>query len=205
MSGLLSWGRKIQAIAQTGLTYAQDPYDRERYQQLEEVAHALLAAACGASADEVREAFALERGYPTPKVDVRAVVFDDDARLLFVREKSTGLWTLPGGWADVGSSPGEMAARETFEEAGLEVRPEKLLAVYDKARQSHPPSVFYTYKLFFRCRLVGGQPRVNHETAAVAFFPRGALPALDTERITAAQVDRMFAHLERPDLPADFD
>jgi ADP-ribose pyrophosphatase YjhB (NUDIX family) len=203
--GLLSWAQRIQAIAQAGLGYAEGPYDRERYHQLEDVAHEMLAAASGSTPDEVRQLFARESGYPTPKVDVRAVVFDEAGRLLFVLEKSTGRWTLPGGWADVGSSPGEMAARETREEAGLEVRPVKLLAVHDKARQAHPPALFYCYKMFFRCALVGGEPRVNHETSAVSFFPRTRLPALDTERVTAAQVELMFAHFDRPDLPASFD
>lgn len=202
---LLGWARKIRALAQAGLHFTRDPYDRERYQHLQDIADEMLAARTGATKEEVRHAFAVERGYPTPKVDVRAAVFDDGGRLLFVLEKSTGLWTLPGGWADVGSSPAEMAARETLEEAGLEVRPEKLLAVHDKARQAHPSSVFYVYKLFFRCRLLGGRPRVNHETAGVAFFGRHEIPALDTERTTAGQVERMFAHHDDPDLPTDFD
>src|SRR5205814_3637553 len=137
---LLSWGQRIQAIAQTGLAYTEGPYDRERYEELAELAHAMLAAAAGATPDEIRQAFAIERGYATPKMDVRAVVFDADGRLLFVLETASGRWTLPGGWADVGSSPGEMAVRETREETGLEVRPVKLLAVVDKARQTHPPS-----------------------------------------------------------------
>jgi ADP-ribose pyrophosphatase YjhB (NUDIX family) len=202
---LLSWGQRVQAIAQTGLAYATSPYDRERYEQLQELAHEMLAAAAGATHEQVRRAFSLEVGYPTPKVDVRAVVFDREGRLLFVLEKSTGLWTLPGGWADVGSSPGEMAARETLEEAGLEVRPTKLLAVQDKARQTHPPSLFYCYKMFFRCELLGGTPRVNHETSEVSWFARAELPALDTERTTAEQVARMFAHFDDAALPTDFD
>jgi ADP-ribose pyrophosphatase YjhB (NUDIX family) len=202
---ILSWGQRIRAIAQAGLHYAREPYDRERYRQLQDIADEMLSEASGSSTTEVQRAFALESGYPTPKVDVRAVVFDQDGRLLFVLEKSTARWTLPGGWADVGSSPAEMAARETLEEAGLEVRPMKLLAVHDKARQAHPPSVFYVYKMFFRCALLGGRPRPSHETVDVRFFSRDRLPELDTERVTAGQVARMFEHFDQPDLPTDFD
>ena len=202
---ILSWGQRIRAIAQAGLSYAQGPYDRERYGELQDIAEEMLSAASGHGVPEVREAFSLEAGYPTPKVDVRAVVFDGSGRMLFVLEKSTGRWTLPGGWADVGSSPAEMAVRETAEEAGLDVRAVKLLAVHDKARQAHPPSLFYVYKMFFLCQLLGGQPRPNHETADVRFFARVELPELDTERVTAGQVARMFAHLDDPGLPTDFD
>jgi hypothetical protein len=134
--GLVSWAQKIQAIAQTGLTYASDPYDRERYEQLQALAHEMLAEATGSRPEDIRELFALEKGYPTPKVDVRAVVFRDGA-LLLVQEKSTGGWTLPGGWADIGDSASEVAARETREEAGLEVRPEKLRA--DRRRGAGQP------------------------------------------------------------------
>ena len=201
----LSWGQRIRAIAQAGLSYAQGPYDRERYGELQDIADEMLCAASGCGVAEIRQAFSLEVGYPTPKVDVRAVVFDETGRLLFVLEKSTGRWTLPGGWADVGSSPAEMAARETLEEAGLEVRPATLLAVHDKARQAHPPSLFYVYKMFFRCLLLGGRPHPNHETSDVRFFSRSGLPELDTERVTAAQVERMFVHFDHPDLSTDFD
>ncbi|HEX6314832.1 MAG TPA: NUDIX hydrolase [Gemmatimonadaceae bacterium] len=201
---VLAWGRRVQAIAQTGLAYCREPYDRERYEQLLSLAHEMLARAAGVSPERIAEAFSVEKGYPTPKVDVRAAVFRD-GRLLLVREKSTGRWTLPGGWADVGDSASEMAARETREEAGFEVRPVKLLAVFDKARQAHPPSLFYAYKMFFRCEIVGGEARSNHETAGVDFFARDALPPLDTDRTTAGQVDCMFAHFDEPDRPTDFD
>lgn len=200
----VSWAQKIQAIAQTGLTYASDPYDRERYEQLEALAQEMLAEATGSRPEDIRELFAPEKGYPTPKVDVRAVVFRDGA-LLLVQEKSTGGWTLPGGWADIGDSASEVAARETREEAGLDVRPEKVLAVFDKARHTHPPAVFYCYKLFFRCTLIGGEARINHETSDVGFFPRDGLPPLDTERVTAEQIARMFVHLDQPERPTDFD
>jgi ADP-ribose pyrophosphatase YjhB (NUDIX family) len=199
------WGQRVRAIAQTGLAYAREEYDRERYRELQEIGEEMLSAASGRPVAEVHEAFAHETGYPTPKVDVRAAVFDESGRLLFVLEKATGRWTLPGGWADVGSSPAEMAARETREEAGLEVRPVKLLAVHDKARQAHPPSLFYVYKMFFRCERVGGAPRPSYETAEVRFFARDELPELDTERVTPGQVARMFAHFDQPDLPTDFD
>ena len=114
-------------------------------------------------------AFASGLGYPTPKVDVRAVVFRGD-ELLLVRERRSGRWTFPGGWADVGDTPGAAAERETLEESGYRVRATKLMALLDKSRHEHPPSLDYTYKVLIGCRLEGGEPATSHEIDAVGFF-----------------------------------
>jgi ADP-ribose pyrophosphatase YjhB (NUDIX family) len=201
----LRWVQRIQDIAQTGLAYAKDPYDRERYEQLRALAVEIGAAYLERPSAEVAALIASERGYPTPKVDVRAVVFDDQGRLLFAREHSDGAWSLPGGWADGGSTPGEMAARETWEETGYRVRPVKVLAAWDRDRQGHPPMAFACYKLFIRCELIGGEARPNHEILEVGFFGRDEVPPLSSGRVTLSQVRRMFEHYDAPLLPADFD
>ncbi len=200
---LLRWAQRVQAIAQTGLTYARDPFDRQRYGELREIA-VEMAAASGAQAEAARVAFSAEEAYPTPKVDVRAVVFRGD-ELLLVREARTGGWTFPGGWADVGDTPGGVAERETLEESGYSVRARKMIAVFDKSRHEHPPSLFYTYKLLVLCDLVGGEARGSHETDGVGFFAREALPQLDLERATPGQVGVAFAHHADPERPTDFD
>lgn len=200
----LRWAERLQAIAQTGLTYAQGPYDLERYRELRAIAADIAARHLDQPMAAVVQGFASGTGYPTPKVDVRAVVFRE-ARLLLVRERAVARWTLPGGWADVGQTPGEAAAKETLEEAGFVVRPVKLLAVFDKSRHPHPPGVEYVYKLFFRCALEGGEARTSLETDAVGFFGRSDLPELDEDRATGAQVLRMFEHEADPTLPTDFD
>jgi ADP-ribose pyrophosphatase YjhB (NUDIX family) len=200
----LRWSQHIQAIAQTGLAYARDPFDLERYQKLRDLAVQIAAAHLERPEDAVRAVLAAEQGYPTPKVDVRAVVFRE-GRVLLVREAADGRWSLPGGWADIGESPAQVATREVLEETGYQVRAAKVLAVYDKARHEHPPSMLYVYKLFFRCELIGGEARTSHETEAVGFFGREAIPPLSTGRVTTAQIRRMFEHHDREDLPADFD
>lgn len=199
-----AWAQKLQAIAQTGLAYSKDAYDIERYRQLRDIAVSIVCDQTAASEEQVRTEFALGSGYPTPKVDVRAVVFEK-ASILLVRERAEGLWSLPGGWADIGQSLGEAAVRETLEETGYRVRPVKLLAVFDKAKHPHPPSLDYVYKCFVSCELEGGEPRVSHETDAVQFFLKTSLPHLDTRRVTASQVLRMFEHHADPFLPTDFD
>jgi ADP-ribose pyrophosphatase YjhB (NUDIX family) len=200
----LRWAQRVQAIAQTGLTYSRDPFDRERYEELRGIAVAMAAGALGVPAAEVRVAFASSLGYPTPKVDVRAVVFRGE-ELLLVRERRSGHWTLPGGWADAGDTPSHAAERETLEESGYRVRAGKVLAVLDKSRHEHPPSVDYTYKLLIGCRLEGGEPVTSHEIDAVGFFARDARPALDLDRTTPGQVELAYEHLADPARPADFD
>jgi len=201
----LQWAQQIQSIAQAGITYSKDPYDQERYRRLREIAGEIMASYTSVPKDVLSQALAAEEGYLTPKVDVRAVVFDVRGRLLLVRERGEGLWSLPGGWADVGESPGEAAAREVLEESGYRVRPVKVLAVYDRARHAHPPLLWYVYKLFIRCELVDGTARTSLETDRVGFFDRDSIPALSTSRVTAAQIRRMFEHYDNPDLPTDFD
>lgn len=198
------WARRIQAIAQTGLTYTKDPYDVQRYEELRELAAEIAAANLDLPAEQLTEVFAVEKGYPTPKVDVRSVVFDQ-GKILLARETQDGRWSLPGGWADVGETIGEIAARETQEETGYVVRPVKLLAVWDRDRQGHPPMLQAIYKVFVLCELVGGGPATSLETSAVGFFDRQDLPPLSTPRVLEVQIRRMFEHHDNPDLPTDFD
>ncbi len=200
----LRWAQQVQAIAQAGLTYARDPYDRERYEQLRTLAVEIAASATDASPERLRAAFAASVGYPTPKVDVRAVVFRGE-EVLLVRESRTGGWTLPGGWADVGDTPSAAAERETLEESGYRVRAHKLFALLDKSRHEHPPSLDYTYKLLVGCELLGGSPVTSHEIDAVGFFARAQLPQLDLDRTTPGQITLAYAHAADPSRPTDFD
>lgn len=200
----LEWSRELQAIAQTGLTYARDPFDIERYEQARDLAARMIAHHLDLQVETALEQLRFETGHATPKVDVRGVVFRD-GQILLVRERLDGLWTLPGGWADVNESASEATIREVREESGFETRAVKLLAAWDRRKHGHPPSRHHAYKLCFRCELTGGKPATSIETTGVAFFARNALPELSTGRVTERQIDRLFEHFENPDLPADFD
>ena len=201
---LLEWARKVQAIAQTGLAFTRDPFDRERYTQLVELVADLLSRELEIPLGAARELWAGEHGYATPKVDVRGGVFRDD-RVLLVRERADGRWTLPGGWVDVNDAPSEAVAREILEESGYRARAVKLAALIDKNRHPHPPGVHHIYKLFFVCELTGGSPAASSETDAVEFFPLQALPPLSTGRVLASQIERLYQHRLQPGLPTDFD
>lgn len=201
---VLDWARKLQAIAQNGLTFSRDPFDRERYHELEALAARMLSTELGAPPGELRELWQDERGYATPKVDVRGAMFRG-AEVLLVRERSDGRWTLPGGWADVNDSPSEAVEREILEESGYRARAVKLAALLDKSRHPHPPGLWHIYKLFFLCELEGGTPAASRETDAVEFFPVTALPELSAGRVLAAQIERLYQHRLDPALPTDFD
>ncbi len=200
----LGWVKRLQAIAQDGLTYSEDPYDLGRYEMLREVAAEILAAHSRGSIENARELLQLETGPATPKVDVRAAVFRRD-EILLVKEPADGGWSLPGGWADVGESPAESTVREVREESGYRVRATKLLSVYDRDRHGHPPIPYHVYKLIFLCEILDGSPSREVDTDGVAFFGEAAVPELSTSRVTRDQIGRLFECYRRPDLPADFD
>lgn len=200
----LSWAQRLQAIAQTGLTFSHDVYDIERYEELRALAAEMMAAHSGADAAMIRDLFAREAGYATPKVDVRGVVFRDDM-ILLVKERADGMWTLPGGWADVGDSPSAAVEREIAEESGYQARAVKLLALFDRNKHGHPPRPDHVYKLFFLCELLGGAPAATMETDEVGFFGEHELPALSTDRIMPGQIARMFEHHRHPEWSTDFD
>ena len=201
----LSIARELRAIAQTGLTFTADRFDRRRYERVRVLAASMLAQGSGADYEEILGVLNTDRGYATPKVDVRGAAFVD-GRVLLVREISDGKWTLPGGWADINQSAAECVVREIAEESGFEARTLKLAAVHDYQRSNRPPGhIDSIYKMFFICEITGGAARASDETSEVSFFARDGLPPLSLGRTTAAQIERMFQHAEHLDLATDFD
>jgi ADP-ribose pyrophosphatase YjhB (NUDIX family) len=201
---LLAWARKVRAVAQNGLTFSKDPHDLERYRELNELAESVLHTELGIPRQSAAEFWKGDYGYATPKVEVRGAVFADD-RVLLVRERSDGRWTLPGGWVDVNDSPAHAVEREILEESGYRARAVKLAALLDKNRHAHPPSVHHIYKLLFLCELLGGSAMVSQETDAVDFFALDALPQLSRGRILESQIARLYQHQLQRELPTDFD
>ncbi len=164
----------------------------------------MLAAHSTGDLGEAHRLMELQTGPATPKVDVRAAVFDGDA-ILLVKEPDDGGWSLPGGWAEVGESPAEAAAREVYEESGYRVRVSRLLAAYDRDRGEHPPIPYHVYKLAFLCEILDHDPSFPIVADGVGFFAADDIPPLSLSRVTPAQIGRFFEHLRDPNLPADFD
>ncbi|WP_459501174.1 NUDIX hydrolase [Bacillus sp. C1] len=194
----IDWVKQIQAIAQAGLTYSKDVYDLERFGQLRDLSVTMMSHYTKTDWEVVEKLFANETGYQTPKVDIRAVVHQGD-KLLFVKEKSDGKWALPGGWADVGYTPTEVAAKEVWEETGYKVDHFRLLAVFDKEKHHPSPSAMHVYKIFIGCEIIGGEKQTSIETEAVNFFSEKEIPELSTARNTEWQIKEMFAYVKEKD------
>ncbi|WP_449619569.1 NUDIX hydrolase [Robertmurraya sp. Marseille-Q9965] len=200
----LEWAKQMQSIAQAGLTYSKDIYDIERFEQIRDMSIDILSKYTDMDETIIRDLFANETGYATPKVDVRAVVFREN-KILMVRENMDGDWALPGGWGDIGLTPGEVAVKEVKEEAGFEVKATRLLGILDKKCHPHPPSPYHVYKIFIQCEIIGGQAEEGLETSAVGFFAENELPPLSVARNTESQIKWVFRYLHNPEEPVRFD
>lgn len=202
---LLNIAKRIRALAQTGLVYNEDDYDRERYEEMVTLSNQMTALISGNDVSVIAGCFRIEDDYVTPKVDVRAVVFNDKDEILLVRESADGCWAMPGGWADVGFTPSEVAIKEVKEETGLDVEAVRLLAVLDKRCHPHPPHSHYAYKLFILCRLTGGEFSDTFDILDKGFFAKDALPPLSEERTLQSHINMAYEYKSNPQKAAHAD
>jgi ADP-ribose pyrophosphatase YjhB (NUDIX family) len=189
----------MTALSQSGLQYAVNEYDVDRYRKLGSLAADLLSSVTDRPAVHWELELGRDAGYATPKVDVRGAVVDADERILLMRERSDGLWSLPGGWADPLDTPSRAVEREIAEETGYGARAVKLVGCWDRDTQGHLPKLpFSIYKLFFLCVATGDvRPPDALETLEIGWFGVDDLPVLSAGRISARQLD--------PLLPTEFD
>lgn len=197
----LTFLQQLQSIAQAGLAYPGDPYDKERFQQLRSAVTEAMAHVSGLPTDRVADLFCNEHGFQTPKIDTRAVILNDRAEILLVQEGTAGKWALPGGWCEVILSPAVNTVKEALEEAGLQVTVKRLLMAQWYANHNQPAIAYGCLKLFYHCEALGGAFRPNIETTAARYFPIEALPPLWENRNTAEQVRTAHHLATHPDLP----
>lgn len=202
---LLEIAQKIRALSQTGLVYSDNAYNTERYEELLHLSNSITALITGNEVSVIEGCFRIENDYVTPKVDIRAVVFNDRDEILLVQERADGGWAIPGGWADVGYSPKEIAIKEVKEETGLNVEPVQLLAVLDKKCHNHPPAPHYAYKIFILCKLIDGEFTSAFDILDKGFFKQNAIPPLSDERTLKSQIDLMFEYKNNADKKAIVD
>ncbi len=184
--------KRLQAVAQWGLAFCKDEFDKERYQEVIELAASLRSTQVPEQR-RLSAAYLQELGYATPKVDVRAVVMQG-SKVMLVRGLSDGLWTLPGGFADVGLTGSENVVKEVMEEAGYQVKAQRLLALFDRDKSGYPEAIFAYYKLFYACSIEAVPAGVNHsfETSEVSFFSASVLPPLSRGRVSREHVLQMM-------------
>lgn len=201
---VLDWAVRIQGIAQAGLAYGRDAYDKERYEQLRSIAAEMVAEKTEVSEDRIRDLFCNEEGYQTPKVDTRGAVFRD-GKILLVHENN-GTWSLPGGWCDVDQSVASNVIKEVKEETGLTVFAERLIAVQDWRKHNVCNYVYGVVKVFVLCQEVGGSFAENIETTGIQYFGRNELPdQLAVEKTTADQILLCFEAYGDPNWMTRFD
>jgi ADP-ribose pyrophosphatase YjhB (NUDIX family) len=202
----LNWAKRLQAIASTGLYYSKDDFDRERYREIASIAQSMLASFGNIPIRRIEGLLSdFAKGYATPKVDVRGAVIEDE-KILLVRENSDGLWTLPGGFADVGLSATENVIKEIREEAGIRASVTGLYAVRHKAKQVYEPDIRDFYKMFFLCRRVDAEPtKPSPEIIEAAFFARDGLPQLSKGRVIESDIEAAFVFHENPKRPVVVD
>ncbi|WPU93842.1 NUDIX hydrolase [Mucilaginibacter sabulilitoris] len=202
---ILSYAQRLKSISHLGLTYSNNEYDTERYRELEQISFEMMQMATGLSLEPLTVYFSQTKEYITPKVDIRAVIFNDQNEILLVKEKADGKWSLPGGWADIGQSPTEVAVKEALEETGFNVKPIKLLAVLDKRCHPHPPQLDYVYKIFIQCEAITASYTEAFDILDVKFFNQESIPVLSEDRVLSSQIDLMFEYLHNPEKQALID
>jgi ADP-ribose pyrophosphatase YjhB (NUDIX family) len=204
--------RRLLALSRTGLHFATEEYrkdensvfDRERYEEMGAIASQLLALHTDAPLAHILKAWRADDGYITAKIDARGAIFRDD-KVLLVRERTDGKWTMPGGWVDVNESPSQAVEKEILQESGFIAKTMKVAGVYDRNLRNPPASIFHSWKCFFLCDIVGGEATVSTETDAVDFFAMDDIPELSTGRTSRWQIERMWAHHCDRSLPTEFD
>lgn len=191
MENWLKWAIEIQSLAQTGLAYTKDIFDKERYERLREISAEMLAEKTGVSTEKVQDLFCNETGYQTPKLDTRAAIFEDN-KILLVHENN-GTWSLPGGWCDVLESVKSNTEKEVREETGLTVKAVKIISVQDRNKHNKPVYVYGVCKIFVLCEAVSGEFVENIETIETQYFSLEDLPHnLAEEKTSREQIEMCF-------------
>lgn len=181
---------ELQSLAQAGLTYGKDVYDKERYERIREISAEMMSHISDMPLEKVKNLFCSETGYQTPKIDTRAAIFKDD-KILLVQENN-GTWSLPGGWCDVNVSVAENTIKEVKEEAGLDVVVKSVIAVQDREKHNLPIYAYRVCKIFMLCSVLGGGFETNIETIGFDYFAENEIPQLATEKNNEEQIKMCF-------------
>ena len=202
MDQIVEWAKELQSLAQAGLFYGHDIYDKERYQRIREIAAEMMLMKTNVSAEKISGLFCGDVGYQTPKVDTRAAIFQN-GKILLVCEK--GKWSLPGGWCEFNLSPADNTLKEVKEEAGLDVEISKVIAVQDRDKHNPPPYAYSVVKIFYLCEMLGGSFTKNIETSESRFFSLEELPPLAEEKCNEEQIRMCFDACQSEDWIVQFD
>ena len=186
---LIKLAMELQSIAQNGLTYTIDQYDKERFERVREISAQIMAMKTGFSLEKVKDVFCNEIGYQTPKIDTRAAMFNKN-KILLVKEQ--GKWALPGGWVDYNETVASNTIKEVKEETGLDINPLRIIAIQDRNKHNLPKYAYGICKVFILCSIIDGSFQPNYETTESSFFSLDELPILDENKTTYKQIHMCF-------------
>ena len=198
------WATNLQSIAQAGLHYGKDVFDRERYEQVRKIAGEMMQAKTGLSKEQIKTLFLGDEGYQTPKIETRAAIFKD-AKILLVRERMAQEWSLPGGWNDYDQTTAQNCVKEAREESGRIVKPVKLIAVQDRNHHNKPILATNVTKIFYLCKEISGEFVPNDETDACDYFALDNLPKLSIDRNTKEQIEMCLKASKDPNWETVFE
>ncbi|WP_103068744.1 NUDIX hydrolase [Aquimarina sediminis] len=197
--------KRVKSLSEIGLVYAQDEYDKERYEELHSISLELLGIISNKPLVALNDFFMPNKDYPTPKIDIRGIVLNKENQILLVKEKLDQKWSLPGGWGDIGFSPSEVIIKEIEEETGLQSKVSRLLALYDKKCHPHPPQPFYVYKMVFLCEVIEGRIDTSFDIEEARYFDIDKLPELSEDRILQSQIEQLHTSVIKGDQKVYFD
>lgn len=194
---------EIQSLAQNGLAYTNNVYDKERFERLRDISAEMLSMKSDLSLEKVKDLFCNEKGYQTPKLDTRAVIFKDD-KILLVKENN-GTWSLPGGWVDVLELVASNTVKEAKEETGLDVVPKRIIAIQDRNKHNKPIYAYGICKIFVLCEVIGGKFEKNIETIETNYFSLDELPLLAEAKTNKEQIEMCFKAVNDESWQVQFD
>lgn len=200
---IVEWAKELQSLAQAGLLYGKDVFDKERYQRIREISAEMMAMRTDIPLEKITGLFCGDVGYQTPKVDTRAAIFHE-GKILLVCENN-GKWSMPGGWCEYNMSPADNAIKEAKEEAGLDVVIQKVISVQDRDKHNQPPYAYGVVKIFYQCEATGGFFIENIETSESKYFSLDELPSLAEEKCNEEQIRMCFEAYEDDNWKVQFD
>lgn len=186
---LIKLAMELQSIAQNGLTYTKDQFDKERFERVREISAQVMAMKTDFSIEKVKDVFCNETGYQTPKIETRAAMFSKN-KILLVKEQEK--WSLPGGWVDYDETIASSTIKEVKEETGLDIIPSRVIAIQDRNKHNSPKFAYGICKVFMLCSIIGGSFQPNNETTESGFFSLEELPNLDENKTVYNQVEMCF-------------
>lgn len=184
---VLKWAQELQALSTAGLFYTKDRFDHERFERIQELAAELSALVAEEEPEEIKGLFVKENIYQTPKIDSRAIIFNEKDEVLLIEELDH-TWAPPGGWCEFDLHPAANAVKEAREEAGVEVTVWRLAAVHDQRIHNKPYEFFTVLRFLYLCRLKGGRFQENIETLRSGWFSLDKLPNLHRSKVSEKQL-----------------